>query len=221
MTRTFALRKDSNDQAIWNCVVIHNEYRLPNDITGWQVVDIGAHIGTFSRLALDRNAAGVQSFEGNAENYALFCVNAACPRCVSRLAVVHGDAPKEHPLEVARFSWPNTGGGNATPQPGSTVENIHASSLGHQWIDFLKLDCEGFEFDILTSMDLSQVQRIALEFHENATPPKWKKAPIPHTCEALAAHLGQRGFAVATTRHAGSWLGKIFASRTTDWLPRK
>lgn len=212
MTHEFEFREGSHDRGIYACVVTCNEYRLPPSIEGWHVVDIGAHIGSFSRLALNCGAASVRSYEGNAENFAILKRNVDDPRCTAKLAVVHGNAPHEHPLVVAGFPWPNTGGGGATPKEGSAVENIHSSTITGP-IDFLKLDCEGSEFDILTSMDLSIVRRMALEFHEGDNPASWRKSSIPHRAESLALHLAQHGFSARIARSGDHRMGSIFAER--------
>ena len=64
------LRPGTNDAVIYNSVVTRNEYRLPPRLAHDSVViDIGAHAGMFSHLALDRGARAVYAFEPEPANF--------------------------------------------------------------------------------------------------------------------------------------------------------
>ena len=56
MEGEFAVRPGTNDALIYANVVTRNEYRVPDDMSGAVVIDIGVHIGTFSHLVLTRGA---------------------------------------------------------------------------------------------------------------------------------------------------------------------
>src|SRR3990167_1903907 len=55
------------DQEVVDHVYSENVYRLPKDIKDWNVLDIGANIGSFSILAAERGAR-VTAFEPQPEN---------------------------------------------------------------------------------------------------------------------------------------------------------
>ncbi|MDO8512023.1 MAG: FkbM family methyltransferase [bacterium] len=59
----FELRTETNDAFIFKEVFIDNCYNLPPSIAGQTVVDLGAHIGTFSLLALRHGAEKVIAVE--------------------------------------------------------------------------------------------------------------------------------------------------------------
>lgn len=69
-------RDYGHDGYIVKRVAEENMYRLPEDMTGKFVLDIGAHVGAFSCLAASRGAF-VVGFEPESENYALFSDNAS------------------------------------------------------------------------------------------------------------------------------------------------
>src|SRR5262249_49186033 len=74
----FTLRPGTNDDVIYNSVVTGTEYRLPDRLAPDSVViDIGAHVGAFSYLALTRGAGSVYAFEPEPSNLAWARVNLA------------------------------------------------------------------------------------------------------------------------------------------------
>jgi hypothetical protein len=86
--------------------------------------------------------------------------------------------------------------------------------------DFMKVDCEGCEFEVLLDTDpalLHRIRRISLEFHDGVT----------GRCGAdIGRHLGSHGYRVRVSgnpvhRH----LGQIYAERAElappEGLPRR
>ena len=76
--------------------------------------------------------------------------------------------------------------------------------------DFLKLDCEGAEFEILLATPgeiFARIRRIALEYHD------WMTA---HHHDELRALLEGHGFAVTSRDHASSRTGYLFAKRALE-----
>ena len=57
MTEPWTFRNGTLDQAIFNGVVVLNEYRLPERFApGDIVIDVGAHIGSFAEAVVSRGA---------------------------------------------------------------------------------------------------------------------------------------------------------------------
>ena len=230
------LRPGTDDEVVWRSVVEGNEYRLPERLAPADVVlDLGAHVGVFSHLALERGSRRVIAFEAEPENARRARANLAAwgPAVeVHQKAVWRSDRPPE----VLHFSPSHeasaTGGGNVFfRDEGPPVESIALddvlASLGR--VRFLKIDVEAAEFPILlTSRRLRDVDEIAGEFHEVAGAldphviPEWARVPGHErfTIEALAAHLRRQAFSVWWVRMPDSHLGLFFATRLSwpAWL---
>jgi hypothetical protein len=128
---------------IWTVkeVVIDHDYERYRKIKrGDVVVDVGGGIGDFAILAA-RKAKRVYVFECDADRIELIMMNSA----------LHGvQNVKLIPKACASFK-----------QLWSVVEEKR--------IDFLKVDCEGCEYELFKSdADLSQIKYIAMEVHKNA-----------------------------------------------------
>src|SRR5206468_5981847 len=67
---TGEFRNGTLDQAIFNAVVIHNEYRLPPAFAPADIViDIGGHIGSFAEAVLSRGSRNVICIEPDRANF--------------------------------------------------------------------------------------------------------------------------------------------------------
>lgn len=135
------------------------------------IVDLGAHIGTFSRLASSRfRAASIVAIEPCWENFEILKTNLKkAPQAIAVHAAI-GDP-------CSRYTWKrscvpdNTGGGGVEPDPSGDVRGIRLSDIirVHGPIDLLKSDCEGAEWlwllDLQSTNLLSQVNVIVGEIH--------------------------------------------------------
>src|SRR5215470_263817 len=64
MTANWRFRPGTLDEAIFNGVVLFNEYRLPSSFSAGDIIlDIGAHIGSFAHAAVSRGSEHVYSVE--------------------------------------------------------------------------------------------------------------------------------------------------------------
>jgi FkbM family methyltransferase len=61
-------RDRSNDENVFNNVFKINEYNLPELSKDSVIVDIGAHIGSFSLKAFEMGSRNIYSFEANTHN---------------------------------------------------------------------------------------------------------------------------------------------------------
>lgn len=180
------------DQSIINEVIDHDAYEFFN----WKptrvpkfIVDIGAQIGSFSILAAMRfPSATILSYEFNIDNYehaSKNCKNIDNIHIYNR-AVIGGRKP------VAAFIHPTNSGGHKPIFEGAecyiseetfstnnkidysyNIETINPFEIiennNIDFIDFLKMDCEGSEYQIIKFMNekqlLGRIGSLAMELH--------------------------------------------------------
>lgn len=133
----------------------------PGDV----VLDIGAHIGTFSALAIHRGAQ-VYSFEPLKENFKLLELNAPLAMTYNHAISFDGETENKH-IKPIGF---NTGGGKMGDE-GEEVECKRFDYMIEMFdhINFLKIDIEGSEIGLLQHPEwLKKVDIIALETHEGS-----------------------------------------------------
>ena len=173
------------------------------------VIDVGAHIGAFSKLAIDRGASKVFAFEVDTENYMIAKSNLT--KFISRgqitlnqTAVWGSVEPKEKLYFGGYENWEenvNTGGGRLSTKPTTqkvklvSLDNIIDTSLMNERkrIKFLKIDCEGSEWPILfTSQKLNQIDMISGELHElPESSEEFQQFKVPGVSEYTAVELGK------------------------------
>lgn len=183
------------DPIVWKQVNLANEYRLPDDMTGQIVVDVGANIGSFSRACLDRGAAKVVACEPVAEF--LDCARKNCrdDRMDFVLAYITGRQGEEVE-SLYRSPAP----------PRAEVKQISLDAILESLprIDLLKLDCEGPEHAIIEHCDLSRVRRICGECHQIGS----------RGIDSLLQGLRHKDFDASWER-AGDGLWLFWATRST------
>jgi FkbM family methyltransferase len=186
-------------------------------VDGWTVVDVGAGLGDFTvRVARECPSSTVYAFEPLPESFERLRENVAL-NGVSNVRAFP-EAVAGRPGELALYSVTGlsgqhrtaaerSGSGASISVPATTLADVF-ERLSIPRCDFLKIDCEGAEYDILLSTPdatLSKVTHIAMEYHDAIT---------PHSHGEIVAFLERRGFAVRT-RPSPAWreLGFLYASR--------
>jgi len=187
----FKLRSGVDDLAVWQNVVVGNEYRLPPTIHPEAViVDIGAHIGCFAMAAYQRGARRIFCYEADSENYfqlienvelldhksQVFTYNVAVWRSDLELCWNH----LKLPFTDSELS--NVGGGGNVLLNRSDAKKWsrvlpfdtaidQATANGKSRVFIAKFDCEGSEWPILlTSSRLNMIDWIVGEYHEIGGP---------------------------------------------------
>ncbi len=179
------------------------------------VIDIGAHIGTFSvSTAVRYPNSRVYSYEPLKANYDLLVSNVEgnhLNRVFPKMVAVSG----KKGTAVLHVSSENTGGHSMFYSGGTEVkiETIPLaevfSSNGLSRCDLLKMDCEGAEYDILFSAPdevLKSIRNMVLEYHNLDG----------FTCKDIVSHLERNGFAVefvGKPRFERNAIGIIMAKR--------
>lgn len=224
-------RNGTNDAQVWHHVVNVNEYKIPERIDGWTVLDIGAHIGSFVHLCIQRGAAQVVAIEAHPENYRALLRNIEGMdngRVIPmHLAAWRSDRTVEW-LPIINPWQPDPGAGGGINTGGASVMcedlgkgttrvmgvPLNAILQGMATVDLLKIDAEASEFPILlTCTELHRVKRIAGEYHEYIVNMDHVRVNgIKHyTRDILYRHLTDVGFKVEFP-DAGP-MGLFFASR--------
>lgn len=132
---------------------------------GMQVVDIGAHIGCFSALALERGAE-VIAYEPDPDNFELLRLN--CPKADKvNKAILFDPVDTNLTYRLSRGQF-NTGGGYVNDTQGVEIQVESFGSLVYQTpIDYLKIDIEGGEVGLLQHPEFLVSKYLALETHNN------------------------------------------------------
>ncbi len=225
--REMNFRPHSWDQCIFESV-LSGEYG-EIEFHGKTVIDIGAHIGSFTMLASRKGARRILAFEAWEENYSLLVKN--CQQLVGvecHHALVWRSDNHRGALRWRKcVNTQNTGGGTVIECASKAgellpdgdafeVQQISLDEIVGQLgeVDLLKIDAEGSEYPILfTSKRLDRVKEIVGEYHEIGG--LEKSMAIPGVADwsigLLAAHLENQGFTV--TIHAGSHAGVFRAVR--------
>ena len=144
---------------------------------GDTVVDIGGNIGMFTRRALERGASRVITFEPMSKAFACLVDNIGYEAECHKIAIGKEFGVKN--LGVPG-SFSNLGGSTSMmdldTRSAAYSENVVSMGLSELWdlgilperINFLKIDCEGGEKEIIESLtddQLSKIDKISMEYH--------------------------------------------------------
>lgn len=167
------------------------------------VVDIGAHIGAFTHIALEGGARQVHAFEPSRRNFEWLRRNCGThPNALLYPLAVGPRGQSKVFLQTKRRDKPSL---HHTGEGGAAFEATDLDSILRMVgdVDLLKIDCEGSEYGILGSARrLRQVQRIVGELHQFSE---------CHDPEALKERLREQGYAVRS-RPGGSKLTQLFSA---------
>ena len=184
--------------------VSRDRYRLmPTDT----IVDVGANIGSFSIYAAQQSPQGkIIALEPDAENYQLFKENLELNQSKNVVPLNMALYSKEGEMSLSME------GANASLVFGDKqidsqlVQTISLKKIMSDHditqIDFLKMDCEGTEFDVFYSLDpdrLGRIHKISMEYHNSAS--------AVNSGDALSEFLKKHGFEIDVCE--GFWTGLL------------
>ncbi len=139
-----------DDQGSIGCVIVEELCRIyqrppvevrPGDV----VVDLGAHLGTFARVALDAGARMVVAFEANSLNAQCFRTTFAKEMAQGKVVLV--ESPVWSKRGTVRFSGNGLVGQvseEGDPKQAVTIDDV-VRELKIPKVDFIKTDIEGAE----------------------------------------------------------------------------
>lgn len=183
------------------------EYEFPLWANPKCILDVGANIGvTALYLAKKFPNAIIHAFEPEPDNFEILRMNTE----KSPNIIIHKLAlgSKNQMIELFESTDKTNFGGHSTlikSERSKSVQMVDASKyLWKENIlpDFIKIDAEGAEYDILTTIPLEGIRWIEGELHKQKD---W----------LLMSHLEDNGFNVGVTMPLGSMVG-MFKARKND-----
>lgn len=172
------VRDQTNDLSVVYSIFDHDEYGIPEGLTG-HAIDVGAHIGAWTvAVALDNPDLRVTAIEALPSNIDVLTANVAANGLADRVDIIWGAAGIGHGPTTIRFDFRGSPDadvhrfiGNQRMAPGveSSAVEVPTFGLGRlvgKGARLMKIDCEGCEFALLTGTALRRVDEIVGEYHD-------------------------------------------------------
>jgi FkbM family methyltransferase len=164
------LVRNSTDEAIIQEVCAQKVYGdtiKPGD----KVIDIGAQLGSFTVFAASKGAS-VRSFEPDPDNYATMLENIAL-NDFQATVTPYNDAVWSNHGEITLYDSCSENLGahsaifarNANASVKVPAITLDEAMEGWDEVDFLKMDCEGSEFEIMKSDRVKDIKAFSMEVH--------------------------------------------------------
>ena len=159
-----------------------------------RIIDVGAHIGCFTVFAASKSPqAKILAFEPAPENYEYLWRNTRRYKQVQLSNAAIGAEDGDALLQL------HDSGGHSLVRQGQEQTPVRLTSLKSyltEPCDFLKMDCEGAEYEALYSLtddEAKNIRFLALEYHHFSKEPG-------HNPNVLTQWLAARGFAMKLHR---------------------
>jgi FkbM family methyltransferase len=211
---TFVSRKHAIDGSCLNEVWFDKSYDptafdIPFDWSKAKtIIDIGGNIGTFTVFAAAKSPqAHIITLEPEPSNFQVLSKNVQNNHLQSRITLIKAGIGDGKPQTL--FTFASDPGGNSAYRgaEGGTPVEMQTKSLQQifdqykiEMCDYLKIDCEGGEYEALYALPneyFGHIKCIGLEYHHFSKDPR-------HTSAVLEEFLIKQGFRVI--RHKKSML---------------
>lgn len=165
-----AYRKGTADEAVIRDSIVNDIFftRVPEykPVDGHVIVDIGAHIGTFSLLASSKVGLGkVYAIEAGEDSCNFLRINIALNHCTN--ISVHHLAIADKEGTCTLYHAPGNWGHSIVKKLSRFSETVRSCTLSAFFesnriteCNFMKLNCEGSEFPILLNTPIDILKRI-------------------------------------------------------------
>jgi FkbM family methyltransferase len=173
------------------------------------VIDIGAHVGIFAIYAARRHPdISILAFEPDPVNYSNLLANIAANGVANviphRLAITCDgrpfslDTPPDNSAAAGGYHTRHDGHARSTVDSITLDEIFERYAVGRSKL--LKIDCEGAEYEILTSTSvLDRVEWLSGEFHVNESL-KERGCTVDRLMAVVGAHLAPERIVVKSNR---------------------
>jgi FkbM family methyltransferase len=218
MTDTFAIMESLYHQ-LYSRRFYDDNFQIKPDDT---VLDIGGYVGSFALPAARLASRGrVISFEPSPANFRQFEKNLELNKLGNVKVYNQGVASSDrtitlfldnmNPASNSIYLRTDQNRGNNYSE-GAAISLLSLFGReGIQRCDFLKIDCEGAEYEILMSLDramLDRIGKIACEYHQ---PAYYGVTNPDHTPDHLVKFLEKNGFTVYR-KPVNPYLGMLYAA---------
>ena len=210
---TFVVRPFKFDRYIIDEIFLEQAYFPDRDFKledGDVVVDVGAHIGVFTVYSAKNADCTVYSYEPRPDNFELLKENVSLNKigsCVKtfQLAVGGISGSLEFCMDAQGLGQIGDSNGNKIIVQTVTLKEIFDSN-NLLTINFLKIDVEGEELEMLLNFPkeyFSRIEKIAMESHTELITSK------------LTSYLSSNGFSVRTLKLPKSDMSMIYAKNNS------
>jgi FkbM family methyltransferase len=162
--------KNSWDKDIFKECFISNDYGVTQLDENDVVIDLGAHIGSFSRMCYNYGSRRIYGFEADTINFEFYEKNKREGMTCVNKAVWRSDIDVETLKFDSNIVDANTGMGTFFGEGTIEVQCVKLDDVLEKFntVRVIKIDVEGSEYPILyTSKKLDKVKEIVGEFHED------------------------------------------------------
>ena len=213
------VRVNTSDAFVVDEVIKGRAYRKLNIKPTDTVLDVGLNIGMFTVWAVQQGAAHVHGFEPEDDNFAVATHNVLLNDCDDRstlhkVAVIgNDDSTRELSFNLRK----NKGCHSLIPKRGRTSQTVACKNINRLIADIkpdlIKIDTEGAEYEILTSMtSFDGVREIILEFHHAHLNDIKTRTKYNEVCALLRAEFPYVEARDPDTL-GGAWVTMIYARR--------
>ena len=177
---TFYYRENTADESVlghsFEKDIFYQELYDLQDVNGMTIIDVGAHIGTFTTLSsIKFPDARIISIEPNPDTYEVLKKNIAANQIknITPISAALNDTPDPVKLYLSDENWEHS----ITSNVGASYVEVNAITLEQIFAnyeinecDLIKMNCEGAEFNIILNTPKEILQRIKMMlilFHED------------------------------------------------------
>ncbi len=143
------------------------------DVSGKVVLDLGANVGGFTKMAVERGAKAVIAVEPCPDNFQILSMNSPTSTNLNGAVSEHQDAVCEFYYATSKRNSVSSSTSKRRNASGSsiTVNSYNFAALLETYKpQVLKIDIEGKEYDLFDSIDAIPefVETVAIEFHRTS-----------------------------------------------------